>query len=362
MCSEHVGSLGRMALVHEWLQSRSGSEKTFEQMSATFPDADLVALTENPDVEFQFGRPVRTTALQRSRILAERRHLSLPLMPFAWSAMRKGNYDVVLSSSHAFARYFRAPGAVHLSYVYTPLRYAWLPGVDGRGDSRLLGPARWSLRVADRRSVAKVASFAAISNVVRERIERFYGRSATVIFPPVDVEFFGSNQGAERGEFVLGVSRWIDYKRLDLVIAAAEHARLPVVIAGGGPLRSQLEHQARAASVPVRIVHDPSDDELRRLYQGAAAVVFPAEEDFGIVPVEAQAAGARVVALRRGGSLDTVLDGVTGVLVDEQDAQDFATGIRRALELPSPDFASHVAQFSIEAFHNNLRSWVNSNL
>ena len=358
MAVDIEASLGRVALVHEWLQSRSGSEKTFEQMAEAFPEADLFALTENASVDFHFDRSVQTTALQRSQMLSNRRDLSLPLMPLVWKALGSRQYDVVVTSSHAFARFFPAPGAVHLSYVYTPLRYAWLPGIDGRGSSRILGPARSALRSVDRRSVPKVHAFAAISNVVRERIEQFYGRSATVIFPPVDLDYFGAAHGTSREEFVLGVSRWIPYKRLDLVIRAAELAGVPAVLAGGGPLRTELEEQARNASVPVRLIHDPTNEQLRHLYRSAAALVFPAEEDFGIVPVEAQAAGAPVVALRAGGALDTVLDGISGVLVDTQTPEDFAVGIQHALNLAASDWTHHLDQFSAVSFREAIRAWV----
>ena len=358
MAADSEASLGRVALVHEWLQSRSGSEKTFEQMAEAFPEADLFALTENASVDFHFDRSVQTTALQRSQMLNNRRDLSLPLMPLAWKALRSRQYDVVVTSSHAFARFFPAPGAVHLSYVHTPLRYAWLPDIDGRGSSPLLGPARWALRAIDRRSVAKVKAFAANSNVVRERVERFYGRSATVIFPPVDVDFFRAAHDTPREEFVLGVSRWIPYKRLDLVIRAAELVGLPVVLAGGGPLRDELEEMARTASVPVRLMHDPTNEQLRHLYRTASALIFPAEEDFGIVPVEAQAAGTPVVALRAGGALDSVRDGITGVLVDAQTPHHFAAGIQEALGLPAADWTTHVEQFSAVSFRDSLRAWV----
>ena len=351
-----------IALVHEWLSSRAGSEKTFEQMAITLPQADLYALSVDSSLAFDFGRPVVSTILQRSRYLCARRDLALPLMPIAWKALRTMEYKAVVTSSHAFARYFPAKGAVHLSYVYTPLRYAWMPEVDGRAASPVLAPARSVLRSMDRRSTRGVSSFAAISSVVADRIRTFYGRDAEVIYPPVDVAFYGSGPSLERGDFVLGVSRWIPYKRLDLTIAAAEQVGLPVVIAGSGPLETELRERAAAASVPVTIVHQPSDEELRSLYRRAAVVVFPADEDFGIVPVEAQAAGAPVVALRRGGSLDTVLDGKTGVLVDAQDAEVIARGVEQAIGLDPTLEPSHLDQFSIASFRREFRQWVDRNL
>lgn len=348
----------RVALVHEWIASRAGSEKTFQQMARAFPQADLFALTHDKAHSPQFGSDVATTALQRSSWLRNRRDLALPLMPLAWKMMRPGEYDLVVTSSHAFARYFPTGHAVHLSYVYTPLRYAWLPGVDGRGSSPRLGAARAVLRRLDRRSVSGVHRFAGISSVVCERIGNFYDREADLVYPPVDIEYFSMGAPSEVDDYILGVSRWIPYKRLDLVIDAGERIGCPVVIAGDGPLAPELEHRAMNARVPVTIARRPSDGELRRLYANAAAVVFPAEEDFGIVPVEAQAAGTPVVALKAGGSMDTIRDGITGVLVPEQSASAFAEGLEGALNLGRVDDPDHLAQFDARTFGKRFRRWV----
>jgi glycosyltransferase involved in cell wall biosynthesis len=351
-------SVGSIALVHEWLASRSGSEKTFEQMAVTVPEADLYALSLDPDSGLVFDRPVTTTFLQKSRLLGRRRDLALPAMPLAWKAMSVPEYDVVVTSSHAFSRYFRTGAATHLSYVYTPLRYAWLPGVDARAGGRALGPARAVLRRLDRRTTDGVTAFAGISTVVVDRIQQFYGRDAEVVFPPVDVDFFREPDDVERSDYVLGVSRWIRYKRLDLVIAAAELAGRPAVIAGSGPMEAELRALAEHASVPVTIVRSPTDTQLRRLYRGASVVVFPADEDFGIVPVEAQAADTPVVALRSGGSLDTVLHGSTGMLVEDQDALSFAEAIERAATLRPSLHPDHVEKFSVGTFRTAFRSWI----
>ena len=154
VCTEPpLDGVRSMALVHEWLSSRAGSEKTFEQMASVFPAADLYALSIDQSVPFRIDRPVRSTVLQRSRFLSDRRVLlALPFMPLAWKTMTTPDYDVVVTSSHAFSRYFPTAAAVHLSYVYTPLRYAWLPSVDGRAASPVLAPARSLLRSLDKRS------------------------------------------------------------------------------------------------------------------------------------------------------------------------------------------------------------------
>lgn len=360
-----AGDASGVALVHEWLASRAGSEKTFERMTKVLPGADVYALTADASAGFEIDAPIRTTWLQRVPMLRDRRNLALPVMPLAWRCLRTKPYATVITSAHAYARYVPAArAAAHLSYVYTPLRYAWLPEVDGRGGSPMMAPARAALRALDKRSVRHVDRFAAISNVVRKRIEQFYERDAEVVFPPVDTEFFGApaEHGAERARepFVLGVSRWIRYKRLDLVIEAGSRVGLPVVIAGHGPGEAELRAIAAQARVPVTFEHRPSDERLRELYRSAATLVFPAEEDFGIVPVEAQAAGTPVVALARGGSLDTVADGVSGALVHEQSAAAFAAGIERALGIDARTEAQrrHVDRFSVDAFDRGFTDWV----
>jgi glycosyltransferase involved in cell wall biosynthesis len=292
------------------------------------------------------------------------------MMPLAWKSLRTPAYDTVVTSSHAFARYLPAARAarVHLSYVYTPLRYAWLPAIDDRVARPWLAPARMALRRLDRRTVDDVTEFAGISRAVCDRIGEYYGREARVIYPPVDIDFFRADdqpvdrrdRTADEEPYLLGFSRWIPYKRLDLVIAAGERLGMPVVIAGHGPGEPDLRAQAERASVPVRLECKPSDERLRELYRNAAAFVFPAEEDFGIVPVECQAAGTPVVAYARGGSLDTVRDGVTGALVESQDADAFADGTRRALalSLDSTTARGHVEQFSSRAFRRSFATWV----
>ena len=198
-----------------------------------------------------------------------------------------------------------------------------------------------------------------ISDAVRARVERWYGRPATVVYPPVDVDYYVAAALGEkaRQDYVLGVSRWISYKRMDLVIEAAAAVGRPAVIVGAGPERARLHALAQTVDVPVTFVESPSDDELRALYRQAAVLVFPAEEDFGIVPVEAQAAGTPVVALRRGGSLETVLPGVTGCLVDDQGAEQLAEGIEVAvsLDLTTAAARDHVRQFSVASFKRGVR-------
>lgn len=355
-----------MALAHEWLARWTGSEKTFAAMAATFPDADLYALTVDRGCGFSFGgRPVHTTFLDRVPGLGNRREMQLPLMPLAWRYATRRRYDVVVTSSHACVKGFR-PGrrALHLTYCYTPMRYAWLPALDRRarqGRAQDLGAAyfrRW-----DRASAAWVDEFAAISTCVRDRIEHAYGRTARVIHPPVDVEYFRPATGvhsAPAGGFALAAGRLVAYKRFDVAIRACHRIGLPLVIAGAGPDEGRLRALAAKQGAGVRFVVEPTDDALRDLYREAAVLLFPGEEDFGIVPVEAQACGTPVVALGAGGVLDTVVPGVTGVLVDEENDAAFAAGVQAAVDrVWDPEACrANAARFRAERFRDELREWV----
>ena len=357
----------RVALVHEWLESSAGSEKTFERMADSLPEAELFALTCSekysdwgPEMS-RSGRPIQTTLLQKVGPLREKRSISLPLMPFAWQLLGRTSFDVVVTSSHAFSRYFPLGKASHLSYVHSPIRFAWVPSIDGRGDGHVAAPARWMLRKADKRTVARVDSFSANSSTVRDRIREFYGRDANVIYPPVDVGRFAPARASRApGDYLLAFSRWVPYKRLELAIRIGEELDMPIVIAGSGPEEANLRRLAASSRACVRFEVRPSDERVTQLLASAAALIFPANEDFGIVPVEAQAAGTPVVCLASGGASETVLDGVTGAHSPTEFLEDFVAATRQALSLRTPlsTFGEHVAQFAAERFDEDFSSWL----
>jgi glycosyltransferase involved in cell wall biosynthesis len=217
------------------------------------------------------------------------------------------------------------------------------------------------LQAADVRLSRHVHGYAANSREVRARIRRYWGRDAVVINPPVDVDYFTDVPAADRDQnrdHLLGVGRWIPYKRFDLMIAIAEAAGLPLIIAGSGPEEGRLRQLAAAASVPVTFVVRPDDAALRRLYWGARALLFPTHEDFGIIPVEAQACGTPVIGLRRGGLLETVVDGETGLLTDSEDARDLASLVRAAGGLRPEPIRAHAAAFSRDVFSARLSTWL----
>lgn len=350
-------------MCHEWLAARHGSEKTFETMAAVFPAADIYGLTWNPASGLDFGgRPVATTFLDRVPGLRDRRMLQLPLMPLAWRYASRNRYDVVVTSSHACAKGFRpARGALHLCYCYTPMRYLWLSAIDQRRPrSAASAPVEHCLRAWDRASVRWVDGFAAISSTVQARIEELYGRPSVVIHPPVDTDHFTPGEAIRRPGFALAVSRMVPYKRLDLAIRACHRLRHPLVVAGAGPAEPALRALTARLGANVRFVVDPGDAELRDLYRSADVLVFPAEDDFGIVPVEAQACGTPVVAVGRGGALDTVLPGVTGLLAPAQDEAALAEAIEEALGTSFDRAAcrANAERFSADVFRSRFRRWV----
>jgi glycosyltransferase involved in cell wall biosynthesis len=352
--------MSRIAVLHEWVDSYAGSEQVFEAIAQMFPAADLFALSYEPRVLLDLaGRDVRTTFLDHA-LLRGRRSVTLPLMPAAWRALGKGRYDVVVSSHHAFAHTNRlAEGGAHLCYVHTPARYVWSPEIDARGDAWYLAPARALLRRADLAASRRVTVYAANSSAVAQRIEKFWGRESTVIFPPVRVEYFSAPASTEaKRDYIFGVGRWIPYKNLHLVIEAADLAGMPVKIAGRGPDNSRILAAAERATVPVELIESPTHDRLRELYRNAACLMFPAVEDFGIVPVESQAAGTPVIAIAAGGALDTVQPDVSGVLLEgEPSAQRLAECVPAALRLQPADCQQNASRFSRSAFNRNIAAW-----
>jgi glycosyltransferase involved in cell wall biosynthesis len=355
----------RVAVVHEWVDAYAGSEQVFEALAQIFPSADLYALSHEPSVHLDVGgRGICTSFLDTPR-LRQRRAVTLPLMPLAWRRLHVPTYDLVISSHHAFAHTNRLAGleGTHLCYVHSPARYVWSPEIDERGANPLLTPVRAVLKGLDRRAAKGVTAYAANSTAVAERIQRFWGREATVIHPPVRVDYFSEpSPTPPTRDYVLGFGRWIPYKNLHLVIEAADIAGMPVKIAGRGPDKSRIVEAAAKSTVPVEIIESPSDAQLRDLYRNAACLVFPTVEDFGMVPVEAQAAGTPVVAPSTGGSLDTIQNRTTGVLVPSLALAGLADAIRASTRLDPDRCRANAKKFARACADRNLRAWIAANL
>lgn len=359
-------------LVHEWIARSGGSENVLEAFGQIFPREPIVCLWNDAPQRFLPDR-VRQTWLARTPL---RRHkaLSLPVMPVVWRHQRE-RYDWALISSHAFAHHARFPGvaaADRYVYVHSPARYIWTPELDRRGASSAARAAAALLRPIDRRRAKESVHFAANSEFVRARIRQAWGLEATVIHPPVDVAAiqlisdWSSRLTQEElqildelpGGFLLGASRFIPYKQLELVLRAGEAAGRPVVLAGSGSEEARLRALADRSTVPVRFVIAPSTPLLYALYQRCAAFIFPAVEDFGIMPVEAMAAGAAVVARSEGGTAESTIDGMTGALSDFTDDHDLAQAVDRAIRTDPAARRDHADMFSRARFERRIHDWV----
>jgi glycosyltransferase involved in cell wall biosynthesis len=359
----------RVALVHEWLDSMAGSEKVFLAMAKLRPDADLYALSVSAPMKREIaarGLAVHTTFLDKEA-LRGRRALSLPAMPLAWRRLEGPHdpYDVVLTSHHAFAQSstLGRRAGVHLVYVHTPARYLWSPHLDARGSGGAAALIRPALQRVDHASAQRVTDFAANSTAVRDRIRRYYQRDAQVIHPPVDLEYFepaDDDNGLDiKDGYLLSAGRFIAYKRHDLAIRLAAETGQPIVLAGHGPQEADLRRLAAALGVRARFCIRPDDRQLRALFRGASALVFLGLEDFGIVPVEAQACGTPVIGLDEGGTRDTVRHGVSGFLMSaDASMSQLAAAARDCERLDPADVVASSQRFSAELFNTKIRVWM----
>lgn len=353
----------RVALVHDWLTGTRGGEKVLLELVRMYPGAPVFTLfhfpgSQHPEIE---AADIRATFLQRLvSPRADYRKL-LPLFFVAAETWDLSGFDLVISSSHCVAKNAKkAPGAFHLSYCHTPVRYLHDQFDDYfRGRSALVTAAarlaRSPLRAWDRAAVPRVDAFLANSENVKARIARLWGREAAVVFPPVDSGFYTPPPPGNPRNGLLVVSALAPYKRLGDAIDAANTRGLPLTIAGFGPERARLATQAGET---VRFLDTPKDDMLRECYRTAEAVLMPGEEDFGIVPLEAQACGTPVVALGRGGAKETVRDGETGVLYDEPGAAGLLAALDRlrGLALDPAALARNAARFAPDVFRDRFRA------
>jgi glycosyltransferase involved in cell wall biosynthesis len=356
----------KIALVHDWLTGMRGGEKTLEVVCERFPKAELFTLVYQPGSVSPVieQRPIHTSFIQRLPGSAKYYRHYLPLFPAAVERFHFDRFDLVLSLSHcAVKSVITPPGVPHLCYCFTPMRYAWDqfdayfgPERIGAIGSRLMRPvmarmARWDRETADRPD-----RYVAISHYVAGRIRRYYNREASVVYPPVHTDFFRPDGTTPEG-YALVVSALVPYKRIGLAIEACAKARVPLKIVGDGPERSALE---RGALGQTEFLGRLSDDDVRQLYRRAGVVLFPGEEDFGIVPLEAQACGRPVVALGRGGALETVIPGQTGLLVDDLSADAFADAIATAIatRFDSGAIRRHAERFGRERFGDEIEALV----
>lgn len=356
----------RVAVVHERFTDYAGSERVVGELLQVWPEADVFAPVVDPTAVppgLDAAR-VRRSLLQRLYPGGGRYAHLLPLLPLAMSRFDLRDYDLVVLSHHAFANRVRPPAGVPvLSYVHSPARWIWesdmRAGEAGPVGSAGLAAFAVTQRRADRRAAGRVTSLLANSTAVADRVRRWWQRNATVVHPPVDVDLYRPDPSVPREDFFLLAGRLVPYKRPEVAAAAARAAGVRLVVAGDGRAAAQVR---AAGGDAVEMLGRVDDAQLRDLYRRCRALLMPGEEDFGIVPVEAQACGAPVVALAAGGSLDTVVPGVTGLLYDEPVGSPLGAALAEQLRaFPTEGFdpvavRRHAEGFSPQHFRERVRA------
>ena len=381
----------KVALVHDFLLYWGGAEATLQVLAKMFPQAPIYTLLQDEQFTKKHfrGREIRTSFLQKIPRWIRKKHTRLlPLMPTAIESLNLRDYDLVISSSSAFAKGIVVkPKTTHVCYMHAPMRYVWdyyHQYFQERFGNRAKIFTRTFLnylRTWDRASADRADHLVANSRYTARRIEKYYRRESMVIYPPVEVEKFAlspdkanssissssdliekQNQ-ARRGSYFLTTGRLATYKRVDLLIEAFQKLKLPLVIVGDGPERKKLEKLAQGNS-KIKILGWQSEEKLIRLYQNSRAFVCATEDDFNITCVEAMAAGTPVIALKKGGVQETVIEGQTGIFFQEARLELVVDGVRRFIEKEA-DFDSEVIQarareFSRERFEKEMRKYLTS--
>ncbi|QDS91250.1 GDP-mannose-dependent alpha-(1-6)-phosphatidylinositol monomannoside mannosyltransferase [Rosistilla ulvae] len=346
-----------VALIHEWLTTYAGSERVVEQMLLQYPESDLFAVADilsDEDRSFLRGKEPTTSFIQKLPFLRRFLRHYLPLMPMAVEQWDLSAYDVILSSNHAVAKgVICGPDQLHISYVHTPIRYAWEFQSQYLRESKLTWGLRSMatrmilhyMRLWDNVSATRVDTFVANSQFIANRIQKCYGRKAEVIYPPVDVDAFKPNYDKE--DYYIAASRLVPYKRVDLIVEAFRlMPERKLLVVGDGPMYKTLKANCPAN---VELMGYLPHERMSQLMQGAKAFVFAAEEDFGITSVEAQACATPVIAYGRGGSLETVVEGVTGCFFEEQVPQSVADAVD-AFERQQDQFDLQATRCHAEGF------------
>jgi glycosyltransferase involved in cell wall biosynthesis len=368
----------RVAIIHDWLITTRGGEKCLESFCALFPSADLYTLIYVPD---RVSSLVKSMNIQASRLndipsIERIYRYCLPIYPRIIESFDLRDYDLILSSSHCVAKGIFPHRALHISYVHAPMRYVWdMHDAYFGGDTSpltRLGMLLWRryLQGWDVAASARVDYFLANSRNVAAKIQKLYGRQATIIHPPVDLEKF--HVGGAQEPYYLIVSALVPYKRIDIAVRAFNEMRLPLKVVGEGPLRKRLE---RSAGPNIEFLGWVDEAVLAALYGSCQALIFPGEEDFGIVPLEAQACGRPVIAYGKGGVLDTVIpvqanaenvSSASGVFFSEQTPAHLIEAVEVYRKLQgrfNPEkIRDNAAQFSAQRFRDQMLEYIQARL
>lgn len=364
----------KIAIVHDWFVNPGGAENVIQAIIDIFPDADLFSVVDFFDDEqrkkYLIGKRTKNTFIQKLPFVKKKYRAYLPLMPFAIEQLDLTEYDLVISSSHAVAKgVITSPNQLHICYCYSPIRYAWDMKFEYLKESNLTKGfksllARYFLhkiRLWDLASSNNVDYFISISRFIKERIYKCYRRDSTIIFPNVDVDAFPLHE--VKNDFYFTASRLVPYKRLALIAEA--FSKMPdkkLIIIGDGPERDKVEKIASSSS-NISYLGYQDYQTLKEHMMKARAFIFAAEEDFGIVPLEAQACGTPVIAFGKGGTLDTVVDKKTGFYFHKQTADSIIKAVNdfeenHSLLLEPSEIRAHAMKFSTEIFKENFKQFV----
>lgn len=347
----------KVVLVHDWLTGQRGGEKVLEVFAEIFPEAPIYTLFHFPGTQIDEieKRDIQTSFLQRFPFLKKKYRFYLPLFPLAVELFDLQEYDLILSSSHCVAKgVIPHPDSLHVSYIHSPVRYAWNQYFSYFSPAKLnffsrifIPPVIHRLRVWDESASHRVDYFIANSENVTRRIQKYYRRSAEIIHPPVDAQFFQPSD--QEGDYYLIVSAMVPYKRIDLAIEAFNLRGSPLKVVGQGPEYKKLKKQAKAN---VEFLGSLEGNELLRIYQGARALILPGEEDFGITSLESQACGVPVIAYGRGGAVETVIPEETGILYPELSLESFTEALDKfkGLEFNKATVRANAMKFSRDIF------------
>jgi len=361
----------KKALIHDWLKDYAGSEKCIESFTNIWNDFEVYSLIDflsEKDRELILkGKKANVSFVQNLPKAKEKYRNYLPLFPLAIEQFDLSEYDVILSSSHAVAKgVLTHSNQLHISYVHTPIRYAWdlyhqylkESGLDKGLKGKFAKYFLHKIRMWDMSTVNRVDYYIANSHYIARRIKKVYGKDSTVIYPPVDVKKFELCEQKE--EFYMTASRMVPYKKIDLIVEAFSKIDKKLVVIGTGPDMQKIKAKA---GKNIEFLGFAPDDILLEHMQKAKAFVFAAEEDFGIVPVEAQACGTPVICLGKGGTKETVIDGVTGVHFEEQTTLSLLNAIERFENIYDNfilvKIREHSMKFSKERFEKEIEEFVN---
>lgn len=355
----------KVAIIHYWLVGMRGGEKVIEALCEMYPQADIFTHVYVPEMVSDRIRqhrifPTFINALPRA---ARMYKTYLPLMPLALEQLDLSGYDLIISSESGPSKGIVAPPhALHVCYCHTPMRYIWNMYHEYRKSAGwvtrvMIPPLTHYLRIWDVTSAARVDSFVANSATVARRIHRYYGANSIVIYPPVDTNAFSVAAPSELEDYFLMAGELVSYKRPDLAVRAFNEMKLKLIVIGGGEMIDEIR---RLAGPTVTVLGAQPLGVLKQHYARCRALIFPGEEDFGMVPVEVMASGRPVVAFGRGGATETVAKGTSGVFFEEQTVEAISSAVRSlaSIEIDPEKIAAHASQFGRDQFFQKMRAHI----